>query len=58
MSSNQLSVVTVNRIPNTKESEVPMIYPIPNEKVDLYQGYYPGANVLLQSQREYYVNIK
>ena len=32
---NQLSAVTVERIPETKEAEVPKIYTIPDEPVDL-----------------------
>ena len=44
---NQLSAVTAERIPDTKQAEAPTFYMMPDEKVDLDKLYYHGVYVLL-----------
>ena len=46
--TNQISAVTVQRIPDTKEAEVPTISSIPDDTVDLDNQYYHGFYVLLK----------
>ena len=48
MISNKLTVVAVERIPDTGEDEVPLISVIPVETVYLDKGYYYGVYVLLK----------
>ena len=48
---NDLSSLTVERIPDTKEAEVPTIYIIPDETVDLYKWYYHGVYMLLKLKK-------
>ena len=60
MSMNQLTIVTVERRPITKEYEVPEIYAMPEEEVDLEKWYYNDIYiyVLLKFNKENDVNIK
>ena len=43
--SNQLALVTVERNPATKESDVPTVSAIPDDIIDLDKGYYHGVYV-------------
>ena len=45
---NKISSLTVERIPDTKEAEVPTIYIIPDETADLDKWYYHGVYMLLK----------
>ena len=47
LTSNQLTIVIVESIPMTKESEVPTISVIPDETIYLYKWYYHGVYFLL-----------
>ena len=49
---NQLTIVTVENIPVTKEAEVPMIYVIPDETTDMDKGYYHFVCVLQQFNKD------
>ena len=53
---NQLTAVTVDRIPMTKEAEVITISMKPQEEVDLYKGYYHSVCVLPHFNKEYGVD--
>ena len=48
ISSNQLTVVIVEKIPVEEEPEVSTIPEIPEEKVELEKGYYHCVYVMLQ----------
>ena len=52
MSSNQLTVVIVDKIPQDKEPEVSEIAEIPEEQVDLDKGYYLCVYVMLRFKKE------
>ena len=56
LTSNQLTLVTVDKIPVTEEAKVPTISVIPDETVDIEKGYYNGVYVLLQFNKEDGVN--
>ena len=45
--SNQLTSVTLDKIPDAEEYKVPTISVIPVETVDLDKGYYHGVYMLL-----------
>ena len=42
----------VNKIPMNEESEVPMIYLIPDDNINLYEGYYHGVYAFLSFKKE------
>ena len=44
--------MTLERIPVTEEDEVPTIYEIPDETIDLEKGYYHGVYILLQCNKQ------
>ena len=48
MSSNQLTVVILEKIPVEEEPEVSTIPEIPEEQVELQKGYYRCVYVILQ----------
>ena len=52
LTSNQLTVVTVERSPMTKESKVPSIDEEPGETVPSEKRYYCGVFVLLNFHKE------
>ena len=52
LTSNQLTAVTVDRIPVAEESDVTKIYVIPDDKVYLEKGYYLGVYNLLKFNKE------
>ena len=58
MSSNQLTVVIVEKIPVEEESEVSMIPEIPEDQVKLEKGYYQCFCAMLQFKKEVGVYIK
>ena len=47
VTSNKLTILTVENIPMNKEAEVVKISVMPNETIDLDKGYYHGVYVLL-----------
>ena len=49
---NQINVMTVDRVPVIKEAEVKNISQIPDDEVDLENGYYHGVYGLLQFIRK------
>ena len=58
MTSNQLIVVIVEKIPVEKEPEVPINPEIPEEQVTLENGYYHCVYVILHFKREVVVGRK
>ena len=58
MSSNQLTVVIVEKIPEEKEPEVSEIDEIPDEQVKLVKGYYLCVYVMLRLKNEVSVDSK
>ena len=52
LTSNHITVVTVDRIPMNEEAEVPMISTKTEEEVDLYKGYYNVVCVFLDFNKE------
>ena len=58
MTSNPLTVVTLDRIPMDEEAEVPTIPKKPEEKVYLEKGYYHGVYLSLDFNKEDGVNTK
>ena len=49
---NELTVVTVDNIPVGEEPKVRTIAVIPDEKVDLYKGFYHGVHVMEDFTKE------
>ena len=45
---NKIPAIAVDMIPETKEVEVPTIFTIPDDTVDLDEWYYHGVYVLLK----------
>ena len=58
LSSNQLTVVIVEKIPEEKEPEVSKIAEIPEEQVKLEKGYYRCVYVMLRFKKEVGVDSK
>ena len=58
LSSNQITVVIVEKIPEEKEPEVSEIAEIPEEQVELEKGYYQCVYVLLQLKTEDAIDSK
>ena len=58
ISSNQLTVVIVENIPEKKGHEVSEIPEIPEEQVELEKGYYSCVYVILQFKNEVVVESK
>ena len=58
LSSNQLTVVIVEKIPEEKEPEVSEIPEIPKEQVELEKGYYSCVYVMLRFKKYVGVEIK
>ena len=58
LTSNQLTIATVEKIPVTKEAEVNMIYVISDETIYLEKGDYHCVYVLLQFNKEDCVTSK
>ena len=58
ISSNQLTIVIVQKSPVKKEPEVPEITEIPENKVTLEKGYYHCVYVMLRSKKETGVDRK
>ena len=52
LTSNKLTIMTVEKIPVTKEYEVPMIYVIPDVTNILEKGYYHSVCVILQFNKD------
>ena len=48
LSSNQLTIMIVEKIPEEKELEVYEIAEIPEEQVELEKGYYRCVYIILQ----------
>ena len=58
LSSNQLTVVIVEKIPVEEEPEVSTIPEIPEDQVEKEKGYYHCVYVMLQFKKEVGVDIK
>ena len=58
LSSNQLTVVVVEKIPEEKEPEVSEISEMPEEQVELDKGYYRCVYVMIRLLKEVSVEIK
>ena len=58
LSSNKLTVVIVEKIPEEKEPEVSEIVEIPEEQVELEKGYYLRVYVMLRFKKEFSVDSK
>ena len=58
MSSNQLTVVIVEKILGEKEPEFSEIYEIPEDQVELEKGYYNCVYVMMQFKKEVGFEIK
>ena len=58
LSSNQLTVVIVKKIPEEKEPEVSKISEIPEEQVRLEMGYYQCVYVMIRFKKEVGVDSK
>ena len=58
MSSNQLTVVIVEKIPEEKEPDVSETAEIPEQQVELEKGYYLCVYVMLQFKKEVVVFSK
>ena len=58
LSSNKLTVVIVEKIPEEKEPEVSKIAEIPEEQVKLEKGYYRCVYVMLRFKKEFGVDNK
>ena len=58
ISSNQLTAVIVEKIPEEKETEVSEIAEIPEEQVELEKVYYRFLYVMLQFKKEVSVDSK
>ena len=58
LSSNQLTVVISEKIPEEKEPEVSEIAEIPEEQVKLEKGYYRCVYVMLRFKKEVGVDSK
>ena len=58
LSSNQINVVIVEKIPEEKEPEVSEIPEIPKEQVELEKGYYSCVYVMLRFKKYVGVEIK
>ena len=56
LSSDQLTIVIVEKIPEEKEPEVFVIPEIPEEQVKLEKGYYRCVYVMLQFKKEFGVD--
>ena len=52
MTCNQLTIVTVERIPVTEEDDMPIFSVIPDENIYLENGYYHGVYFLLHFMKE------
>ena len=58
LSSNQLTVVIVEKIPEEKQLEVSKIADMPEEQVELENGYYHCEHVMLRFKKEVDVDSK
>ena len=58
LTSNQLTIVIVEKIPVVKEPDLPTNTEIPEEQVKLEKGYYLCVYVVLQVKREFSVDSK
>ena len=58
LSSNQLTVVIVDKIPMEEEPLVSTIPEIPEDNVDIQKGYYRCVYVLLQLKTEEEIDSK
>ena len=58
LSSNQLNIMLVDKIPAEKESDVPTNHETPMEKVPLDKGYYHCVYVMINLKKEVDFNRK
>ena len=57
MTSNQISVMTEEKIPMTKEADITMISVVPYDIIYLEKGYYNSRYVMIHLKREGGVDV-
>ena len=58
LSSNQLTVVIVEKIPEEKQPEISEMSEIPEEQVESEKGYYRGVYVIIRFKKEFSIYSK